>query len=158
MIEMTLVGIPIIFILISIFEMSRGMWIYHTLAYSVREGTRFAAVHGQDCVTVVPTVTNACAKTVAQVAAVIEQAGIGLDRATTTLTFTAGGSISCTIVTCAANASQWPPSGANGIGQIVKIDVIVPFHSALAMFWPGTRPVRFAVSNMGATSSEVIQF
>ena len=158
MIEMTLVGIPVIFVLISIFEMSRGMWIYHTLAYAVKEGTRFAAVHGQDCVTVLPIVTNACSTTVAQVASVIERAGIGLDRATTTLTFTAGGAITCTLATCASNASQWPPNGSNGIGQTVRIDIIVPFRSALAMFWPGHRPVSFALTNFGATSTETIQF
>src|SRR5215471_18790761 len=46
LIEFTLVGIPIIFVLISTFEMSRGMWLYHTLAYAAREGTRYAIVHG----------------------------------------------------------------------------------------------------------------
>ena len=34
---MTLVGIPIIFTLICVFEISRGMWIYHTLAYAVND-------------------------------------------------------------------------------------------------------------------------
>src|SRR5438874_6963926 len=86
MLEMTLVGIPIIFILISIFEMSRGMWIYHTLAYAVKEGTRFAMVHGQNCWPLTPSVTNSCKTMVADVAAVIKSAGIGLDPATTTLT------------------------------------------------------------------------
>ena len=37
-IEMTLVGIPIIFLLISTFEISRGMWMYNTAATAVREG------------------------------------------------------------------------------------------------------------------------
>ena len=37
------------FALISIFEVSRGMWIYHTLAYSVKNGIRYASVHGIDC-------------------------------------------------------------------------------------------------------------
>jgi len=159
--EMTLVGIPIIFVLISIFEMSRGMWVYHTLAYSVKAGTRFAAVHGQDCVTLPPTVTNNCAKTIADVAAVIENAGIGLDVKFTKLTFTPGGTacyFSQGSSPCSAVTSQWPPDGSNGIGQTIKIDIIVPFNSALAMFWPGTRPVSFALVNLGATSTEVIQF
>jgi Flp pilus assembly protein TadG len=29
--EFVLVGIPIIFVLISLFEISRGMWTYHTM-------------------------------------------------------------------------------------------------------------------------------
>lgn len=51
MIEFVLVGIPLIFVLISIFEMARGMWLYHTLAYSVKEGVRYTIVHGQNCAT-----------------------------------------------------------------------------------------------------------
>src|SRR5215831_11346653 len=34
-VEMTLVGIPLMFVLVSIFEMSRGMWVYHTVANAV---------------------------------------------------------------------------------------------------------------------------
>ena len=48
MVEFTLVGFPIIFILISIFEMARGMWNYHTLEEAVEEGTRYEAVRGSD--------------------------------------------------------------------------------------------------------------
>jgi Flp pilus assembly protein TadG len=40
LVEFTLVGIPMIFLLISTFEVARGMWEYHTLAYAVKEGTR----------------------------------------------------------------------------------------------------------------------
>ena len=50
LVEFTFVGIPIIFILISVFEVSRGMWIYQTLAHSVKNGTRYASVHGINCV------------------------------------------------------------------------------------------------------------
>ena len=47
-IEFTLVGIPLVFVLISTIEMARGMWIYHTLAYAVKEGTRYAVARGQN--------------------------------------------------------------------------------------------------------------
>ena len=50
-IEFTLVGIPMIFVFISTFEMARGMWIYHSLAYAVKEATRYASVHGASCTT-----------------------------------------------------------------------------------------------------------
>src|SRR6185295_9073071 len=49
MIEFTLVGIGLIFVLISIAEMSRGMWVYHTLAHVAKEGNRYAIVHGRNC-------------------------------------------------------------------------------------------------------------
>ena len=57
MVEFTFVGIPLMFTLISIFEVSRGMWIYHTLAYSVKNGVRFASVHGINCVNCTATQT-----------------------------------------------------------------------------------------------------
>jgi TadE-like protein len=53
-IEFTLVGIPLLCVLISTFEMARGMWLYHTLAYAVKEGTRYAAVRGQNSPNQVP--------------------------------------------------------------------------------------------------------
>ena len=49
--EFVLVGVPVIFVMFSTFEMARGMWSYHSLAYAVREGTRYAIVHGASCST-----------------------------------------------------------------------------------------------------------
>ena len=49
LIEFTFVGIPVIFTLICIFEISRGMWIYGTLNHAVKEGVRYAIVHGINC-------------------------------------------------------------------------------------------------------------
>ena len=95
-IEMTLVGIPIIFIMISIFEISRGMWMYHTAAHAVRKGVRFATVHGLNCITNAPGVNNNCTVTANDIAAAIKFAGVGLDPATTTVTFTSlNGSFGC---------------------------------------------------------------
>ena len=68
--EFVLVGIPMIFIFISVFEISRGMWIYHTLAYSIREGVRYTTVHGKGCAS-----PNTCQVTIAQITGVIQSAG-----------------------------------------------------------------------------------
>src|SRR5215467_11012301 len=46
--EFTLVGIPLIFVLISVVEVARGMWVYHSLAYAVKEGVRYTIVNGQN--------------------------------------------------------------------------------------------------------------
>jgi len=156
--EMTFVGIPLIFTMISIFEMSRGMWIYHTLAYSVKEGVRYAIVHGVDCYYNPPAVLNNCQVTASQVAAVIENAGVGLPPTTTTLTFiSAGGSVTCTLAGTGCG-SIWPPAGANAVGQTIQINITTPFKSALAMFWPGTHNGSFAVTQFAASSSDQIQF
>jgi len=161
--EMTLIGIPIIFMLISIFEMSRGMWLYDTAAHAAREGTRFASVHGINCVNSTATgVTNDCGKTIHDVAAKIQDVAVGMDPSTTTLTFTApspgGTAITCTLTACAGITSTWPPANSNSVGTIIQIDISTPFNSALAMFWPGAAKVNFSTVNLGATSLDAVQF
>jgi hypothetical protein len=155
--EFTLVGIPVVFILFSTFEMARGMWSYHSLAYAVREGTRFSIVHGSDC----GTSPNSCTKTIADVATVIKTAGVGLDGSALNLTFTpsTGSPITCLLNDCLSNTSQWPPSNANSIGQTVTISANYPFRSGIAFFWPGSKPTgSFPAMNFPAASKDVIQF
>jgi hypothetical protein len=159
MVEFTLVGIPLMFTLVCIFEISRAMWVYNTMAHAVKEGVRFAVVHGQSCVTNPPLVTNNCAMTVGDVANRIRQNGIGLEADRTTLVFTAeSGTITCLLSSCVGDASLWPPAGANGIGRRVQIRASAPFRTALGMLWPGSSPVAFAPFNVGAVAAEKIRF
>jgi len=164
-IEMALVGIPIIFTLISIFEMSRGMWMYHTLAYSVKVGVRLASVHGQNCIKdpLSLGVTNDCPKYISDIAKAIKDAAVGLDPDKTLLTFNAnnGDITSCYITTCLGQTTTlWPPSAnsENQVGKPIRIDIKTPFHSAIAMVFPGASPVSFAQVNLGATSQDYVQF
>ncbi len=157
MIEFTLVGIPMIFMLVSIFEISRAMWNYHTLAFAVREGTRYAVVHGSGCTS---DPLNSCQVTVGQVAQRIQNAGIGLEPSQLNLTFTSSGhSIPCTLKTCVGIATVWPETPNNIPGSAVTISASLPFQSALAMLWPGAgRGVSFPTFNFTAGSSDIIQF
>ena len=157
MLEFTLVGIPMIFVLISIFEISRGMWNYHTLAFAVREGTRYATVHGFDCSS---DPLNTCGATVGQVAQRIQNAGIGLDPNELNLTFTSSGhSITCALSACLADTTAWPEAPKNTPGNTVSINASLPFQSALAMFWPGAgRGMNFPAFNLAAGSSDIIHF
>jgi hypothetical protein len=167
MLEFTFVGIPIMFLLISIFEVSRGMWVYHTLSYAVKEGVRYAIVHGSDCS---PPLTNTCTTTIAKVAQVIKDAGVGLDTgdSKTLLTFKdgAGGTTTCYLGgatgPCSAQTGTWPPTGgtppANQVGEVIEIDILTPFRSAIAMFWPGARGTQVGAYNLGASSSDRITF
>jgi hypothetical protein len=174
---MTLVGIPLIFTLISTFEISRGMWVYHTLAYSVKEGVRFGIVHGVNCINNPPGVTNNCPKNISDVATVIQTAAVGLDPNRTLLVLTTGadvtscylGSSSATNITgtfgsqvgcLSLTTTQWPPSNnnENAVGKQVRIDIRTPFNSALAMLWPGSHQVTFAEADLGASSTDSIQF
>jgi len=172
LVEFTLVGIPLIFVLISVFEISRGMWMYHTLAYSVKAGVRYASVHGVNCtnngnnctVNMGP-VADTCAGN-PSVADVIKCAAIGLDPTKTTIsfyTFTLNNAKipqgSCTLAKNSCTATPFPPLGANRPGaDRIEIDISTPFTSALAMLWPGAKPVSFATGNLGATSADGVQF
>ena len=155
--EFTLIGIALIFVVISFFEMARGMWTYQTLAYAVREGTRYAVMHGKDCVS-----PNTCQVTVGQIAGVIQSAGVGLDPNNTTVTLTpaSGSATSDTITNLLTSTTTWPPSTAYAPGQNVTISAVYPFRTILAMFWAGAgRPVRDSQTfHLGATSTEPIQY
>jgi Flp pilus assembly protein TadG len=155
--EFTLVGIAMIFIIISFFEMARGMWTYQTLAYAVREGARYVTVHGKDCAA-----PNTCQVTIGQITSVIKSAGVGLDPNATTLTFTpaSGSATSDTITNLLASNTTWPPSAANGVGQNVKIAVNYPFRTVLAIFWVGDgRPINDSqVFHLSASSTEPVQY
>src|SRR5260370_17206566 len=110
MLEFVLVGIPVIFVLISLFEISRGMWTYHTMAYAVREGVRYATVHGKGCAS-----PNTCQVTIGQITSVIQTAAIGLPASTTTVTFTpaSGSASSDTMTNQLTSTTLCPPSPSN---------------------------------------------
>jgi hypothetical protein len=163
LIEFTLVGIPLIFLLISTVEMARGMWIYHTLAYAIREGTRFVAVKGQGCATS----PSSCAVTVGRIAEEIRRAGIGLDpEALSGVTFKAlsGRTITCaTLQDCLSDGTQWPssagaPDPGAAQGAEIEITATYPFRSALSMLWPGAGKVKFGTFSFPVSSREAIQF
>lgn len=159
LLEFTLVGIPLVFVLISIFELSRVMWVYHTLSSAAKEGVRFAQVHGANCVNG-PSIPNNCTRTMADIAQQIQLWGTGLDPSTTTLTFSTsvgGSSQSCSLNGCPATV--WPPAGANDIGRLIRIDISMPVPNAIALFWPGAGPGQtFGSFTLGASSTGLIQF
>jgi Flp pilus assembly protein TadG len=160
LVEFTLVGIPLLFVFISVFEMSRGMWIYHTLAYAVKEGTRYAAVHGANC----GNSPNSCTIAVRDVVGKIRDSGVGLPPGAlnVTLTTQSGAQVVCSPISasCLANASQWPPSsnGDNQVGKQITITATCPFRSALALFWPGAGKVSFGAYTFPASSTELMEF
>ncbi len=167
LVEFTFVAIPVMFLLISVFEISRGMWIYHTLAFSVREGVRFASVHGADCVNNPPLNYNSCQVSYADIAGVVQYYGVGLVPATTQLQFYGcTTTTSCTLDnTCPLNgcgATKWPLTsgtpGENAVGNLIRIDIQTPFRSAIAMFWPGSRSVSFGAVTLPSTSMDTIKF
>ncbi len=157
-VEFTLVGIPLIFVLISTVEMSRGMWMYQTQAYAVNAAARYVAMHGVGC----SSNGNSCTVTVGSIATVLANTGVGLSTSQWNVTlYSASGSHNQTcnpLSTCAANSTAWPPSPDNTEGYGIAIKGSYPFTSALAMFYPGTKAQQFGTFNLPAYSQHLIQF
>jgi hypothetical protein len=158
-IEMTLVGLPLIFVLISVFEISRGMWLYHTVSFAVRQASRMAIVHGKDCQ---PgnVMGNVCALTVSDVAHKLANAAVGLSPDEMNATFTSiADTITCNPVSsCFSNTAMFPSGDGAGPGAPIGVSSTIVFRSAIAYFWPGSHSFGFGVVNLGSTSQELIQF
>jgi hypothetical protein len=172
LIEFTLVGIALMFVLISIFEVARGMWIYTTLAHTLREANRFVIVHGNNCY-ITP---NSCGITIRDAAVRIRDAGVGLiptelqnvqfissTRTVTCPTLDAciqGGGTGDTIWPGFGPVAppNNPDVGANQFSP-TEIRARYPFRSAISLFWPGAGPgMTFGVILLPASSRERIQY
>ena len=159
LIEFTLVGIPLMLIFISLIEICIAMWSYHTLAYAVREGARYASTKGQTCTYG----GNSCSVSVGAVAQQVAGAGMGLIPAQLNVTLTSSaGNISCNPVSsCYSNAAIWPPSSAsaNLPGAIISVSGSYPVQTGLVMmFFPGTGASRLSSVTLPASSQQVVLY
>jgi len=158
LLEFTMIGIPMMFVLISTFEIARGMWLYHTVGFAIKAGARYASVHGANCALS----PNACTVRINNIASVIQSAGPGLMSTDLSVTFQpqVGSAITCTLNSCLTNTTVWPPTTSNTVGQTLTISGTYPFRSIISMFWPGAggayRP--YTVVNFPGSSRERIQF
>jgi hypothetical protein len=154
--EFVLIGIAMIFMIICLFEISRGLWAYHTLAYAIREGTRYAAMHGKDCAS-----PNTCTVTIGNIVTQMKSAGGGFDPDNTTLTFTpqSGSATSDTLTNLASSTTKFPPSTAYAQGNTVQISSKYKFKTILAMLWFGGPAINDSGTfYLTASSTELIQF
>jgi Flp pilus assembly protein TadG len=169
MVEFTLVGIPLIFALISIFELARGMWIYHTMAYAIKDTTRYVAVHGQLC----RNVNIGCAVTMDNISRHLRDAAVGLlPNQLTNVTFaTQTRTITCATLTsanCLGSANCFPTvadctSTATAVDALPEMPLTItaqyPFRSSISMLWPGARgSIVYGTFNLPAQARERIQF
>jgi Flp pilus assembly protein TadG len=152
-VEMSLIFLPLMFSVFSVFELGRAMWTYHTLATAVKKGVRVAMVHGARCAEA----STECPVTVGTLIQTIQQNGVGLDMTVLDLTFTAGGqSLSCAPASgCSTNNTNWPAAPYNPVGETITIDGKYAFTTALKSMWPGQTTGTF---NLAAKSTETIQF
>jgi Flp pilus assembly protein TadG len=157
LIEFTIAGIPTILLMITTIEMARGMWMYHTLAYAVKETSRFLVVKGSDC----KESGNNCAITIGQMFNKFKESGLGLDPAKLTLTVTTSTNKTvCNADTpCAGNADPWPLDSGTVPGQWVRVEASIPFQSAILIIFPTSGTVsKLGEVTFSASSRELIQF
>jgi Flp pilus assembly protein TadG len=153
-IEFTLVAIPLIFIQISVVEICRGMWDYHSLAEAVKAATRAAATRGSDCA------GTGCAMTVGQIATTLSGFAAGMPASSLNVTLTSdAGTVTCNpLSTCTSSSTVWPPAGGNTVGSDIIITGSYNFTSMLMMFAPGTNGMQFSGVTFSAKSRQMILY
>src|SRR5215471_7535470 len=108
LLEFTLAGIPVFFLIISTVKMGIGMWNYYSLARAVNQTARFASLKGSDC----SSGTNSCGTTVGALTTMLATNAIGVPRSSlnVTLVTDSGAFTTCNPVTnCSSNLTAWPP-------------------------------------------------
>lgn len=149
-----------IFLLISLVDMARGLWINHTLAEAVRDGTRWAIVHGARYAN-----TNGQrlpGATLADVRTVVTRAAVGLVPGELNLRFeSAQGVINCSPSTnCPPGTlgTNWPPDGYADPGREIGIIATYPYNSLVVMYFPGNGGINFGDYLLGSAAREKIVF
>jgi Flp pilus assembly protein TadG len=156
-IEFVMAGIPMLMVIISIVEVSRGMWIYDTLVHSVDSVARHLVVRGYDCATYV----SGCSLTVGGYSNDLASAANGLDPGKLSVTFTSSSltTVTCNpLNSCFSNSTAWPPAADNGRNKDVWISVSYPFESALTMLTFGSSGVQFGTYKLSAKTHQQILF
>jgi hypothetical protein len=159
MVEFALAGIVVLTFIPAVVQLSIGMWNYHTLAYAVHEGARYAGSHGRGCITG----SSTCGINVAKMMTNIRANAVGLTPSAlgVTLITDSGSSIACNPVTsCSSNSTLWPPTSNmdNLPGKKVTVSATYTFRVAALMIWPGAGSAHFGTFRFPAKSTETIIF
>jgi Flp pilus assembly protein TadG len=156
LIEFTLVGIPVIFLTVSVLSISIDMWEFHELPHAVEMTARYAATHGQGCTQN----SSTCGITVASMVTYFEGQNISLLPSLVNVTFTDGsGSTHCSPLTnCASSSATFPSAGHNAPGQDVTVYATYTLKNPVAMFWPSNAQGVWQAFTVGATSRQRILF
>lgn len=173
MLEFIFAGVPLIFLIVVMFEICLAMWSYHSLATAVEDGAIYASTKGQGC-----TYTgNSCRVSVSQVVQDILSAGPGINSSQLSITLHSSGA-GTTDVTCnpASNCltgtyttqiwppgkvSSGPPAVYGDMPDINYIDVTGSYPSPLPvtnLFWPTKFLGGLGTLQFSATSRQVIQY
>lgn len=156
MLEFALMGIPTIFLTLSVAEASLAMWQYHTLEECATAGARYVITHGSDC-------SGSCSVTVGDVITKIVTTGVGLDGSKLSVTLvSAGTSPNGTTYNPASSyltsSTTFPPSADAAVGDDITVTVTYKVSNPIAMVWPGGGSMSGSDFTLGATSRQRIIF
>lgn len=156
LIEFSLLGIPLIFVILSVMAASLNMWQLHSLAYSVDTTARYVVAHGNVCTQT----GNTCTVTLGNIATLMQQQSGALDASLYYVTFTSSsGSIACNpLNTCTSNATTWPPNADNAIGNDITVKGYYTLVNPIMIFWPDGNKIAAARFTVSATARERIVF
>src|SRR5436190_20757503 len=159
LIEFTLAGIPLLFLVIFTIQLSLAMWNYHTLAYAVNQGARYTALRGQGCTSN----GNTCGASVGTIATEIANSAIGIpsSQVSVTLTTASGQTRTCSpLSSCLSDSTAWPPAANsdNVPGKNISVSARYVFPSMLAIFWPGAGTSDFGIIALPASATQQVLF
>ena len=155
LLEFSLVGIPQLFIVISVISAGINMWQFSTLAYASESTARYISVHGNTC----SINGNSCLITVGDAASYFKREAPALDSARVVVRFTDGsGTTTCNpLNTCTSSATPFPDATYNGVGQDITVKATFTLVNPMIMFWP-PREDDVGSFVVGATSRQRILF
>jgi Flp pilus assembly protein TadG len=156
LIEFTLVAIPLIFVVISVAQMSLLMWRYHTLAEAVKATTRAVSSHGPGCVTY-----PACALTIGTVSKQLAAKAVAIPAGSINATFaSAASTVTCVPLTaCTSSTTVWPSLSGNIVGTTdVTITAYYRTNVPIGMWSPRSGGMMFSPATIAATSRLPVAF
>jgi Flp pilus assembly protein TadG len=155
LIEFALLGIPMMFMSISVVAISIDMWEYHNLAYATEMTARYITVHGASC----SQNGNTCTIQVKDVAAFFAAQAMALNPGSVNVSLTDGsGTTTCNPVnTCNSTTTQFPSTSYNNVGQDVTVQATYVLKNPLPIYWPPRTDAAHDYT-VGATSRQWIVF
>ena len=157
--EFAMVGIPVLFVLISVINISYTMMTMHTMQEAVEQTGRFVIGRGAGCAAN----SNTCTTTVGTISDAMRlfNAGVSPSDAQLTLTSASGATVSCNpLISCHGNSTVWPPATNkdNLPGKDIIVTADYPCLTVIAMFWPGSGISKFGQMTLHAYSRQRMTF
>ncbi len=156
LIEFTMIGVPVIFLTISVIEAALAMWQFHSMSYSIETAARYAVTHGRGCTQN----GNTCSITLGGLTTLIARQAPVLDPSKLNVTlYTHSTTTACNpINSCLRSTTQFPDSTDNGVNFDITIVATYPVSNPLPVFWPGSAASGGAAFTLGATTRQRIVF